>query len=115
MASSVPAPKGAKVRRPVELRLKAGWRYDPERRVFLTPGGERCSPGPGLPRGTRIALKVPSLHRVRGAALSHPERELLRYVQVILPAKAAPADYVAAIAAWACVDEARLAPEAGLP
>jgi hypothetical protein len=115
MAPHTPVPKGAKILRPVELRLKPGWRYDERNARFVADDGEQCAPGEDLPKGSRIALKLPALARPGRAALSKPEKELLRFVQVLLPARFSAADYVDRISSWPCVAEVRVAPAVGLP
>ena len=115
MAPHTPVPKRANVLRPVELRLKPGWRYDARRALFVTDEGGRCAPGPDLPKGARIAPKVPALVRPGRAGLSKPEKDLLRFVQVLLPARVSAADFVDRISLWPCVEEVRVAPVVGLP
>src|SRR5262245_9796180 len=115
MAPHTPVPKRAKILRPVELRLKPGWRYDARRAKFVTDEGEQCAPGADLPKGTRIAPKVPALVRPGRAGLSKPEKDLLRFVQVLLPARVSAADYLERISSWPCVEEVRVAPNIGLP
>jgi hypothetical protein len=69
----------------------------------------------GLPKGSRIAYKVPSLAAADAARLSRPERDLRRYVHVILPAKETPGAYINALRGWPCVESATLAPDISLP
>jgi hypothetical protein len=63
----------------------------------------------------RIVYKVPNLARTKEANLSKDERDLRRYMQVILPAGESPAEYVNMIRDWPCVVEAHVAPEISLP
>jgi hypothetical protein len=115
MMPAVRVPKRAKIARPVELRLRARWRYDEKRRAFVSETGQEFAPAKALPKHTRIVPKVPSVARAPRATLSKAERDLQRYVQVILPGNASPDAYLADIAAWPCVEEARMAPEVSLP
>lgn len=115
MMPAVPLPKSAKIARPVELKLKSDWRYDSKRGVFVSKSGQVFAPRKALPRNTRIVYKVPSLARAARSGLSKAERDLQRYVQVILPRSASPAGYLEAISAWPSVEDAHLAPEVSLP
>jgi hypothetical protein len=112
MYPAVPPPPGA-IRRVVEIKLKPGWRYDAVARAFVESGGV-CKPA-GLPRGTRVVAKIPSLAFAKTRTLSRPERDLQRYAQVLLPANCSPADSLEAIRAWPCVEAATVAPEISLP
>ena len=101
-------------RRPVDLKLKPRWRFDTARGLFTTGSGRTFAP-PDLPKGSRIVYKVPSLAAADPAKLSRSERDLQRYIQVILPAKESPTTHLAAIRAWPCVETASAAPEISLP
>ncbi len=113
MYPSVRLPKGA-VTQPVDLKLKRGWRYDEAKGVFVSSSGTQFTPAP-LPKGTRIVYKVPRLARSSSDRLSRAERDLQRYMQVILPAASAPERYLKTVQAWPCVEEAHVAPEVSLP
>jgi len=115
MIPAVPLPKGSKVRTPVDLKLKRKWRFDTRRRVFLSDSGEEFAPYGELPKNSRIVYKVPSLAEADESKLSRSEKDLRYYMQVILPTKESPADYVSVIGAWPCVEEAHVAPEVSLP
>jgi hypothetical protein len=115
MMPAVPAPKNAGIRVPVELKLKRNYTYDSRRRVFESGSGTRFDPYQDLPKDTRIVYKVPALAAADEATLSKPERELRRYMQVILPDGAAPQDYVDAVRAWPSVEEASVGPDVSLP
>lgn len=115
MMPAVPVPKGAKIARPVEVKLKSTWRYNPKRNVFVSETGHEFVPSKALPKNTKIVRKVPGLGRSASQSLSKVERDLARYVQVILPKSASLADYLVDISAWPCVEEAHLAPEVSLP
>lgn len=113
MYPSVPLPKGI-VSCPVDFKLKRGWHYDEATEVFVSATGIQFTPGP-LPRGTRIAYKVPALARSSPDQLSKAERDLRRYMHVILPSSSAPEKHLKTVQAWPCVEEAHLAPEVSLP
>jgi hypothetical protein len=115
MMPAVPVPRNAGIRVPVEVKLKPRYRYDATRRVFESDSGERFAPAGDLPKNTRIVYKVPSLAGVDPRKLSRSERDLRRYMQVILPDGEAAADYVETIRAWPSVEDAWVAPEISLP
>jgi hypothetical protein len=115
MIPAVPLPPDSPIRIPVDLKLEPGWRFLPDRRVFRSDAGEEFTPRGDLPKYTRIVYKVPSLAGSDEAELSEHERELRRYMQVILPKGQSPEDYVRAIQSWPCVEEAHVAPEVSLP
>lgn len=112
---AVPLPQNAGIRTPVEVKLRPKWSYDSSKRVFESDSGERFKPSGELPKGTRIVYKVPALAEADPATLSKHEKELRRYMQVILPEGESPADYVEAIRAWPSVEEVDVAPEISLP
>jgi len=114
MMPAVPLPRNSRIRIPVDVKLKRHWSYVPERRVFVSESGETCARR-DLPRKTRIVYKVPALARANEAKLSKPEKDLRRYLQVILPAGESAADYVRIIRAWPSVEEAHVAPDVSLP
>lgn len=115
MIPAVPLPANSKVRTPVDLKLKKGWSFDPKRRLFASDSGEEFKPRGDLPKNSRIVYKVPSLAEADEAELSEAERDLRRYMQVILPAGESPAEYVEVIRSWPSVAEAHAAPEISLP
>ena len=112
---AVRAPRNAAIQVPVEVKLRPRYRYDSSKRVFESASGARFSPGNDLPKKTRIVYKVPALAGMDAAKLSKWERDLRRYMQVILPEGASPQDYVEIIRAWPSVEEAWVAPEVSLP
>jgi hypothetical protein len=113
MFPAVPAPDS--VRTPVEARLKPGWRYDASRRKFVSESGETFSPAGELPKRSKIVYKIPALAAARAAGLTSAERDLQRYLQVILPAGESPADHLQAVRSWPSIEEAHVAPQVGLP
>ena len=115
MIPPVTLPEKSKVKTPVDVKLQPGWRFNSHRRFFESDSGERFTPGGDLPKHSRIVYKVPSLAGVDASKLSKAERDLQRYVQVILPEGESPADYVAVIRRWPAVAEAHTAPTVSLP
>jgi hypothetical protein len=85
MMPAVPPPKSAAIRVPVELKLKRNYKYDSRKRVFVSGSGTSFDPHRDLPKDTRIVYKVPALAAADESGLSQPEKELRRYMQVILP------------------------------
>ena len=110
---AVPAPPSVKI--PIELKLRPGWRFEPRRRLFESESGETFAPYGDLPKGTKIVYKVPRLAHADAAGLSDAERDLRRYLQVILPAGQSLQDHLAAIHRWPCVAEVHRGPVVSLP
>ena len=114
MIPAVPLPANSTIRIPVDVKLKPGWRFDTRGRAFESDSGEWFVPR-ALPRKTRIVYKTPALARADAGKLSGPERELTRYLQIILPEGESPERHVEAIRSWAPVEEAHVAPLPSLP
>jgi hypothetical protein len=115
MIPAVPLPENSKIRTAIDLKLKPKWRYEPSRRVFVSDTGETFEPRGDVPKNSKIVYKVPSLVGADAAKLTKHERDLLRYIQVILPIGESPAEYVTVICGWPCVAEAHVGPEVSLP
>ncbi|HJQ59198.1 MAG TPA: hypothetical protein VJ890_19990 [Vineibacter sp.] len=113
MFPAVPPPKGL-TGRSIDCKLKPGWRFDEHRGVFVSAAGETFTPS-SLPKKARIVHKVPSLARAAPKALSAAERDLGRYLQVILPAAGGAADMAASVQSWPAIEEAHPTPEISLP
>jgi len=113
MQPAVPAPSSLKTS--LDLELAPGWRFDPRRRRFERDTGETFSPSGDLPKGARIVYKVPRLAGADPVSLSGAERDLQRYLQVVLPAGASAPDCLARIRAWPSIAAARSGPEVSLP
>jgi hypothetical protein len=113
MMPAVPPPGGL-VRTPIDLTLKPAWRYDSRRHRFVARSGDTFTPA-GLPTGTKIVYKTPGLIRKDQARLSAAERDLIRYMQVILPAGESASEHLGAVRAWPPVEDASLGPEISLP
>ena len=86
-----------------------------KRRAFTSDAGETFSPRGALPAGSRIVYKVPNLAQADASSLNEHERELRRYMQVILPHGESPAKYLRAVRAWPSVEEAQVGPAVSLP
>ena len=115
MIPAVPLPADSKVRTPIDLKLKAKWQFDPNRRVFESASGDKFDPRGQLPKNSKIVYKIPGLAEAKVEELSRHEMDLRRYMQVILPAGESPAAYVDVVRAWPSVAEAHVAPEVSLP
>ncbi len=111
----VPVPDDASIKRPLELKLKPGWRYESRRRVFTSDDGESFAPGGELPKYTKIVYQLPELSAADPSGLSEPERDLQRYMHIVLPSGKSPEGYVAVVSQWPCVAEANAGPEISLP
>ena len=115
MIPAVPLPPNSGIRIPVDLKMKPGWRFDTSRLTFESETGEEFAPHGDLPKHSRIVYKVPNLANADEAKLSNAERDLRRYLQVILPPGQSPAEYLDVVRAWPCVAEAHSAPNISLP
>ena len=112
---AVPLPSDGSVRTPIDFTLKTGWSFDTKRRLFTSESGETFSPFSDLPKGTRIVYKVPQLARASRTKLSAAERDLQRYMQVILPSGEKASKYRPAVDAWPAVEAAQMGPAVSLP
>ena len=84
--------------------------------AFSNPSPANDSTRPAIFRGIpRSSTKCPLWPRQTRHRLSKPEKDLRRYMQVILPDGESPADYIKTIRAWPSVEEAWLPPEISLP
>jgi hypothetical protein len=96
-------------------KLRDGWSYDPAVAAFVAADGRRFIPRAVLPKGTTIVHMTPDLARAPMRSLSPAERELARYIQIVLPRAKNPGAYLARLAAWECLAEVRLPPDIDLP
>ena len=110
---AVPPPKEL-TQRSIDYKLKPGWRYDEARAVFVDPKGVEFTV-PRLPKNSRILYKVPSLARSTTKGLSKAEKELQRYMQVILPSLRSAKAVLKTLQSHPAVEEVHLAPEISLP
>jgi hypothetical protein len=110
---AVPPPSG--IRTPIDVTMKEGWSFDEEARTFFSSSGETFALRGQLPKGTRVVHKVPRLAGADESTLSEAERDLRRYLQVILPAGESPAAHLRQVRAWPPVEEAHAGPDVSLP
>ena len=113
------APGGGKgpktVRRHLVVTLRAGWTFESARRVFRSAEGQTFDPKPALPARTRIEYRTPTLADRPQAELSPAERDLARYLQLILPTKVEAEAYLDNVREWPAVARAELSPVINLP
>lgn len=112
MQPAVPPPPGTP--RTITVTLTRGWAFDEKARRFRGPKAASFTPS-GLPDGARVQHTVPELAGRPPAGLSPEERDLQRYVQVVLPAGTLPHDLLPAIRRWPCTDSAIPGPDVSLP
>ena len=101
-------------RRSIDFKLKPGWRFDEAKGVFIDRSGVEFAT-PRLPKNSRVLYKVPSLARSASKKLSGAERDLQRYLQMILPSERSTKSVLQAVQSLPAVEEAHLAPEISLP
>jgi hypothetical protein len=94
--------------------LKPRWDLDPKRGRCVT-GRRELALDDHLPPETQTEYLVGRLRRVPRASLSAAEKRLARWVQIILPAGADAAKYVAELRTWPCFAEVHVAPQPSLP
>lgn len=104
-------PKGIKPH--LVVKLKKGWRFEDKRKAFVSPRGREVTLSDDLPRGSKIVYMVPELAKKK--SLTGDEKNLARYVHVILPKGKSPADYLPTVGKWACVDDVQPPRDFGLP
>jgi hypothetical protein len=93
------------------VKLGRGWRLD-AKGALVSSRGRRVAPT-GLPAGSDVRSVVPRAKRA--AKASAVERELERFVHVVLPARSDVARALAEVRRWAGVESARTSPEICLP
>jgi hypothetical protein len=112
---AIPPPGNVDFPITLELKLKAEWSYDVGRRKFITDTGDEFSPWHDLPKGSKIFNKVPRKLLPENRPLTRAERDLLRYLQVILPVGRAPVELVEPLQRWRCLESVSLGPQVSLP
>lgn len=96
------------------LKLKAGWRLDVAMHQFIsTSGGRRFNPTDVLPKGAELRHMIPDLAGRK--RLSQNERELARYVHLLLPKRGKTDVHLQKVRQWPCVEDAQLPPAVSLP
>ena len=112
----LPAPAvPAEFLRYLSLKLKTGWRFDPDRGEFVSAAGPRFSVRNELPKGSSIVPVVPALAKADPGKLSDAELDLAHFFQLILPKGATPKHYLPVVKRWEAVEEATLPPQVSLP
>ena len=104
MFPAVPPPKELSCRS-IDFKLKPGWRFDEAKGVFIDRSGVEFAT-PRLPKNSRVLYKVPSLARSASKKLSGAERDLQRYMQVILPSPRSTKSVLQAVQSLPAVEEA---------
>ena len=97
------------------LRLRDGWRTDPNGRHLVSPDGETVEWGDMLPDESTIVAMVPDLAEAPPESLGLDDRNLAHYAHVILPADSDGAEYLSTVEAWEAVERAELPPQISLP
>ena len=105
----------AELLRALSLKLKPGWRFDPAAGQFVSASGERLSVLDQLPKGSEILPTAPALAKADPAKLSAAERNLARYVQLILPKGDMTTETLPIVKEWSAVETVTLPPEISLP
>lgn len=108
-------PGGAKIGVPIDVKLKPGWHLDPRHEILESAQGERFSLRGKLPKGTRTVRKVPEASLREPVSRSHAERDLERYLQVILPPGELAGDHVTTVRQWPGIETAEVGPDISLP
>jgi hypothetical protein len=98
----------------IAFRLRKGWNYDASAREFIGPKGRRVA-AEGLPEGSRIEFKVPSLRAKAANELTKPERALSAAMHAILPSGAQAERHIETVKSWAAVEDVSLPPRISLP
>lgn len=99
----------------LDMKMRAGWRYDAASGVFEGPGGATFSPQDSLPPRSRILHMVPALQTADLRRLTKDERNLARYLQIVFPKRMAPEAYIVVVEQWPCTESVASAPKVGLP
>jgi len=99
----------------LDAKLQFGWRYDDTKRIFVSVKGKKLSPFKELPRGSLLVYTIPHLAHMKEASLSQDERELTRFMQVILPKRSDASKFLEILNDWPCFEEVKLPPEISLP
>lgn len=98
----------------LKLKLREGWRYASSSGAFVSNEGSRWIPDK-LPQGAKIVYIVPDLGEAEISTLSEDERNLARYLHLILPTGEEPKKYLKAVGAWPSIETVELPPEISLP
>jgi hypothetical protein len=115
MFPAVPPSDNPTHRTAVELVLAAGWRYNSRRRAFVSDNDELFRPPQELLASGQLVYKVPTLAKQNPQDLSVAERDLQRYMQLILPPAELTATLLEQLQAWPCIEAATPEPKISLP
>ncbi|MDP1561473.1 MAG: hypothetical protein Q8M16_08760 [Pirellulaceae bacterium] len=115
MFPAVPPSDDLTHRAAVELVLAEGWRYNSRRRVFVSDNDELFRPPQELLAYGQLVYKVPTLAKQNPQDLSAAERDLQRYMQLILPPTELTATLLENLQAWPCIEAATPGPKISLP
>ena len=96
----------------IVFRMKVGWELDPHSGAILYRGNAVAMPA--LPAGAEFRLAVPALASKRGK-LASPDRELARYVHLLLPRTAVASEWLAIARGWDFCEAPQLPPVVSLP
>jgi hypothetical protein len=107
---SAPPRRFPEARRLVVLQMKAGWRFDPRRRLFQGPHGESFSPKADLPTGTKIAPLDEELAKAEPKGLSSDERRLARIVNLTVSPGSDPDRLKEKAEGWPCKEKVWVPP-----
>jgi hypothetical protein len=100
----------------VVAKLKPTWRFDDKAHVFRDLESGRTSDAlRRLPAGSSVVATAPTLAGADPQKLSADERNLARYVQILLPEGARAADALKEVQGWDFVESAELPPSVVLP
>lgn len=97
------------------IKLKQRWTYDLQRRMFVETSGKKFSPKEYLPKYTRIIYMAQDLAEKPMNSLLKEDRNLARYLQVILPKGTNPKKYLTILKRWDCAEDVKFPPEISLP
>lgn len=110
---SVPPPAG--IPRPLVLQIRPDWTFLAGTSELLGPQGVRSAPLAELPAGSVVRPAVPDLAECESAALDESERELQRFLHIILPESVSPESWLEAVRRWPGVASVCVAPQCELP
>ena len=99
----------------LDVRLKPGWRFDRRRRALVAEDGRSLSLRGLLAPKARVVPMAPALAAAPRRNHSEDEDLLARYLQVVVPADADPADLAAALRRLDGVEVVTTPPPIGLP
>jgi hypothetical protein len=99
----------------LDVVLKEGWRYAPEKRCFISIAGDMVRLPDELADDVNVVPMVPSLASRAFEKLSDDERFLARHLQVIFSRGQQPRKFVKTLRAMEPVDSVKPPRQVGLP